>query len=545
MSASGTPSPEQTLRRIFWKLLFRGRAAQQMQAHKMKKQMSMGVTLFFYAIFGVLPAITAFMVDTFTFASFLHAFTFMFASLTLASSAGTMLFMKEEAEILLHRPVTPQQLLRAKTSVLVAFALILAFALNFAGLITGLWSKGATWRFIPAHLVSTLLLMAFSAACIVLVYNVCLKWFGREKLDNLLTTLQTLLTVAMMLSGQIMPRFLRTETMQHLHLAEGWALALPPVWFGALDALLSGAVPWATAWLPASLALGATGLTVWLAFNKLGSAYGEGLMALNETDGSAGSESKEQRRRLLPALVKLPLLRWWLRDPVERQSFLLTSAYMARDREIKLKLYPGLAPMLIMPVAMLFSMSGLKHDGFTTWVQAFAACYLAIVPLQAMMLLNRSEHWRAAAFFHAAPLPHWAPLFHGARKAVLAWLTYPILLVQALALCAFQQSLMPLVMALPALIFLPAFSLAPGLVRAWLPLSLPAEEQRDTGTGCLFMAIVMALSMGIGTLSMWMWKLGTVWFSGFLVLETILMLATFTGMSRVLQAKPWQAAEME
>ena len=57
-----------------------------------------------------------------------------------------MLFMKEEAEILLHRSVTSRQLLRAKTFVLVAFALILALSLNLAGTIAGLRSRGANWN---------------------------------------------------------------------------------------------------------------------------------------------------------------------------------------------------------------------------------------------------------------------------------------------------------------------------------------------------------------------------------------------------------------
>lgn len=546
MSAAVPSTPEKTLRRLFWKLLFRGRAAQQMQAHRTKKQLSMGLTLFLYTLFGVLPAMTAFMVDTFAFGAFLHAFTFMFASLTLASSAGTMLFMKEEAEILLHRPVTPQQMLRAKAFVLVAFALVLSLALNFAGLIAGVWSKGGTWRFIPAHLVTMVLLMVFSTACIVLVYNACLKWLGREKLDNLLTTLQALLAVVMMLSGQVMPRFLRAETMQHLHLGEGWSLVLPPVWFGALDALLSGAAPWSRVWLPSMLALGITVLTVWLAFSKLAAAYGQGLMLLNESESPpADGKPGRERRRVLTALLKAPPLRWWLRDPVERQAFLLTSAYMARDRELKLKLYPGLAPMLLMPVAMFFSLSGVKHPEVLTWVQGFAACYLAIVPLQAMLMLSRSEHWRAAAFFHVAPLPHWAPLFHGARKAVLGWFTYPILLLQAGILCTMQWSFVPLLMSLPALIFLPAFSLAPAIAKAWIPLSQPAEEQSDSFMGCLFMLVVIALSAAIGALSMWMWKMGGVWFCGFLAVELIVMLGAYAGLSLILQAKPWHVAERE
>ncbi|HEY2573725.1 MAG TPA: hypothetical protein VGH65_06640, partial [Verrucomicrobiaceae bacterium] len=453
MSARASPTPEQTLRRLFWKLLFRGRTAMRMSAYKTRKQLSLGVTMLIYAVFGVLPAMAAFGMDALTFASLLHAFTLMFASLTLASSSGTMLFMKEEAEILLHRSVTARQLLRAKTFVLVAFALVLALSLNLAGTVTGVHSRGATWLFVPAHVVSTLLLMVFSAACIVLVYNACLKWLGRERVYNLLATLQTMAVVVMMVSGQILPRVLRVNELRHFDFVRGWALALPPVWFGALDALLSGSADPGTVWLPALLAPAITGLIVWLAFGKLGAAYGEGLMALNESEGTSGAAEKRRRRRLLPWLVSLPPLRWWLRNPVERQAFLLTSAYMARDREIKLKLYPGIAPMLIMPVAMIFSMSSVKQAEVQAWVQTFAACYLSIIPLQAMLLLNRCEHWRASEFFQMAPLPHWAPLFHGARKAVMGWLTYPILLLQAAGLSIFLKTYTPFVMALPALLF--------------------------------------------------------------------------------------------
>ncbi len=83
MSAA-TPSPEQVLRSLFWKLLFRGRAAQQAGAQKTRRQIGLGITLFIYAAIGLLPAMFAFSADSFIFASSLHGFTFMFASLTLA-----------------------------------------------------------------------------------------------------------------------------------------------------------------------------------------------------------------------------------------------------------------------------------------------------------------------------------------------------------------------------------------------------------------------------------------------------------------------------
>ena len=43
--------------------------------------------------------------------------------------------MREEVEILLHRPVPPKELLRAKILVLLIYSMLLALSLNLAGLI--------------------------------------------------------------------------------------------------------------------------------------------------------------------------------------------------------------------------------------------------------------------------------------------------------------------------------------------------------------------------------------------------------------------------
>lgn len=543
MSARAVPPPDKVLRTLFWKLLFRGRVAQQMGAQKTKRQIGLGLTLLIYAAVGILPALFARNADSFAFASILHGFTFMFASLTLASNAGTMLFMKEEAEILLHRPVTPQQMLRAKCAVLAGFALLLALALNLAGIIAGLWTKGATWRFIPAHLLSMALLMLFSAASIILVYNACLKWFGRERFDNLLASLQSLLAILMILSGQIMPRLMQLDTLRHLDQAGGWLLALPPMWFGALDALIGGSTMNPSAlWLPAALGVLATAVTCWLALEKLGSAYGQGLMSLNESAGTPKEGKSKPRGRWLAALVKLPPLRWWLRDPVQRHAFILTTAYLVRDREVKLRLYPGIAPLLIMPLFMTFT--GVRDEGefnAAMMLQGFATCFLGMLPMQALMFLRCSGHWRAAAFFHTAPLPHWTPLFHGARKAVLAVLTFPVLLLQVIIVCAVQRSLAPLALSLPALLLLPVLSLVSGLISQWLPLSKPPEEIKNSTAGCLMMAGTLLVAGIVGGLASWMWYLGH--FRPFLAIEAALMTGAFFLMQHLMRDTPWVAAK--
>ena len=132
--------------------------------------------------------------------------TFVFLGMFVASSAGEVLFNKEEADILLHRPVTPAALLWAKIGVLVEVSLWLAGAFNLGGLFVGFGPDG-DGGFPLVHAFSTSLEALFCTGCVVLVYQLCLRWFGRERLEGLMTTAQVFVSIAAVLGGQIMPRF--------------------------------------------------------------------------------------------------------------------------------------------------------------------------------------------------------------------------------------------------------------------------------------------------------------------------------------------------
>ena len=70
----------------------------------------------------------------FVISLYLHATTFAFLGMFLTSSVGEVLFNKEEADILLHRPIDPRLLLRAKIRVLVEASLWIAGALTWPDL---------------------------------------------------------------------------------------------------------------------------------------------------------------------------------------------------------------------------------------------------------------------------------------------------------------------------------------------------------------------------------------------------------------------------
>src|SRR5690349_4670559 len=113
------PLPERTLRRLFLTLFLRGRSSRRLQLNKAPKSLArkLTLTLVAYSLFGLFGL---FFIGqpVFGLAVYLHSMTFVFLGMFVASSAGEILFNKEEADILLHRPVTARDLLWSKIRVL-------------------------------------------------------------------------------------------------------------------------------------------------------------------------------------------------------------------------------------------------------------------------------------------------------------------------------------------------------------------------------------------------------------------------------------------
>ena len=195
--------------------------------------------------------------------------TFLFLGLFVASSAGEILFNKEEADVLLHRPVTAKTLLRAKVSVLISVSWWLALAFNLVGFFIGVGVPNGGWGFPLAHLFSIAAEALFCTGTIVLVYQLCLRWSGRKRLESLMTTAQVVVTVGAMFAGQLLPQlmFRMDGGMLADHELSWWVAAMPPAWFAGIDDVLAGSRSGRSCLL-AVAALAATAVVAWLAFDK-------------------------------------------------------------------------------------------------------------------------------------------------------------------------------------------------------------------------------------------------------------------------------------
>jgi hypothetical protein len=213
---------------------------------------------------------------------------------------------------------------------------------------------------------------------------------------------------------------------------------------------------------------------------------------------------------------------------------------MFRDRETKLRVFPGLAPMMVMPVMVMLpqdTQSGLGANGF---LLAFAGTYLGLAPLLALNFLKYSAHWQAADIFRAAPIGGPGALCHGARKAVFFALTIPLLIVFLCIVLAMGIPIPRLTLLLAGIIALPAVSMVPCASGEAVPFSQPSEEAKSAGRG-LQMVGVTFVSMAVAGLAATADWFGLLWW--FLAIEAIVAGAVYAFLRHRCSAARWPSMD--
>lgn len=534
--SSKAPSQAATLQRLYLMLFLRGRSSRGLKKDQAPQSIGTKLwgTLAIYALIGLLAIPFAFE-GSFVLSFYLHGMSLLFLGMFVAGSAGEILFNKDEAEILLHRPVSSRTLLWAKVGVLVRVSLWITCAFNIAGMIAGtVAGNGSPW-FAPVHFLSTCLTSLFCTGSVVLLYQLCLRWFGRERLDNLMTTAQVLLAVIMVAGSQLIPQWMTgMKGVIDPVAGKSWLFVLPPAWFAALDEALLGRGT-GPVLVMAGAGLLITGTILAFAFGRMAHAYEEGLQTLAEsqprTPRAAGS------KRILERLMDGPILGWLLKDPITRASFRLTAAYLFRDRDMKLRLYPGLAPVMVLPVVFLVQGITRNDEG---WGIALGGGYFGMIPLMAMNLIQFSQHWQAADLYRLAPVEGPGPFIQGATRAVCFLLALPVMAIVLTGICLVPGGVAKASLLFPGLLAMPAFALIPGAIEKTVPLSRPTEEAKSAARGGVMMLLMM-LSLVIPIIALVAKNYGM--FGRFLIAEALVVVCACWVLSKAIAHKKWDPLE--
>ena len=530
------PPTAKILRKLYLTLFLRGRGARGLD--KDKAPNSIGSKLFksllMYAFIGLTVLLSA-KNELFFLSLHLHGMSLVFLALFISASAGEVLFSESEPEILLHRPVTASQLLWAKVRVMVEVSLWLALAFNLAGFFIGTIGPSGHVLYPLAHLLSTVMASLFCTGGIVLLYQLCLRLFGRDRLENLMTITQVLLVIAVIGLSQVGPRMMSSLpgnlTVESL---SSWALILPPVWFAGFDAFLTGGATAFTGTM-AVIAIVVTITIPWLAIVRLADSYQNGLQALSESPAAKPSSSGVRRSKW--KIRDLPILKYLLRDPLVATGFQLVISHLVRDRDTKLRFYPGLAPILVMPLVFIVPGAGSMDSSIGV---ALAGGYLATLPLLAMNLLQFSNHWQASDLFRYSPMSGPGPLIQGAKLAVMIVVGIPALLILALAVFFIPGGYEKIIMLLPGVIAMPAYAAISGAWAKTIPFSRPSEEAKSAGRGLSLVGMMMS-SFVVSGIAIAAEKLG--YLPIYLLIETAVSSALCLALGKVIDSAKWPPAE--
>lgn len=466
------------LRRLYLTLFLRGRGFNQTKSQEPTSIFGkLWLTLLISAGIGLL-LITVIKSPIYNLSFYVHAVTLFYTGGIIAASSSEALFNDQELEILLHRPLTPQQLLRAKLSVLLQVTLMICLALSAPMLIVSCFISGKGPAFALGHLLSTGLMVPFTASLVVLIYQLCLKYLGQEKLQMVLTISQGIVGV-----GFILILHFSGETLLYLEPASWLGLA-PMMWFAGLNDAIHGLFHGRfelLSWGYALAAFAATGSLCYLAFERLAQSYGKTLQSLSES-----AENKNpQRQSFLRRLADLPPLSRWLKEPLTKASFVLCANYILKDRDLRMRMMSALSPMLGFSILWMTKDAANGEKIFFVILTSF---YIALLPSMALNTLSQSQHHKARELFYMAPLQGPGKILDGARRAVLLLLFVPmLLLVSILAIYKGQFALI-----LPGLFLTPIFARFSSPKA--LPLSKPVEDgasQTIKSMGRLFLGIAV------------------------------------------------------
>jgi hypothetical protein len=456
------------------RMSFRGRASQAFAGQLAGRPIGVVWLFAMYVAIGAatLPAISA-GADAFTYALITQLMTWTMCGLSLTAEAGDALFAPEEPDVLGHRPVVPEIVLAAKVTVLFAFSCSLAMAQNL--LPTAAIAMRLSWWAAVVHVGVVALAVALVTSVVTLIYGLAARLVPRERFDDVAAWSQTALAIVFVTLALVTPRSAMREGV-HIDPRAWFMLGLAPAWFAGLEAWLGSRAP-DTAHL-AVAAVVVTGALVCLLRAPV-------LVRLAAAIAHVQDERGGRRVQPVPSGER-GWLRWWIRDPVELAAFQLATAYLRRDRDVRLRLRPSLVVFALLPLAGLV----LEESRGGHLAPLASVCLLGMVPGVAMEALRISSHPVASELFAVVPIASTAAVFHGVRKAAIRYVMPAIALSGLLAALVVPGGL---VLAVPGVLAVPVFSLIPGVFGPYVPLALPKAR----GQQAIANAVLLAASTGL------------------------------------------------
>lgn len=372
----------------------------------------------YFFIGGFLSLMFLFMPSVIFSFTVYHAYLMVMVTMTLISDFSAVLLDTSDNTIVLPRPITNKTFYAARATHILIYIGLISFALTAAPLVVTFFVHGVAAGL--AMIVTTLLTVIFSTGLTNGLYLVLMRFTSQEHLKNVINYFQIGMAVFMMGGYQILPRLFNEEIVENLS-AEmpWWSLFVPPMWMTAAVQMVS---EWNVNWLLLTNTVLAFGVPVllWKGVNQYLTPY------FTQKLADLGSASAKQEKKSQQVIDSVNAWGSWItKSNLELASFNLTSFGFARDRKLKLRIYPAFGYFFVLVFVFIFR----GKERSETWLEyiqglgdsayyliAIYACIYIIVT--AAYEIHYTDDFKAAWIFQVAPIKKPGELLIGNIKAV-------------------------------------------------------------------------------------------------------------------------------
>jgi ABC-2 type transport system permease protein len=470
--------------------------------------------------------------DVFIYSVVASSITLFIVALAVIAESGNIIFNETEPDIIGHLPVNSRTVFAAKVLNIFFFTLLLATAANILPTIAGVFIRGSNALFLLAHSLSAILSALFATMLVLTSYGLLMRYVDKQRFNNFIAYAQTGFSVFLILGYQVMPRLVESYQLQANPANQKYFLLYPPAWFSGITLVIMGKVGWMSL-TSAALAVISLLIVSFVGLRKVAAGYStfaaqlayDSNMQTGKTNRAVAASKDASQNLSHQTSFSNNLKAFFLRKPVERAVFDLVAAYLKRDREIKVRLYPSFSYIIIFPLLGVIT-GGLSdpfiHQG-AMLNSIIGAAMIPFVTAVAAGVFLFSEHYQASYIFRAAPVADLSDIHRGLRKAAQAYIALPGALVLLIFYTILWRNFFhAFLLIAPWVILTPMILMFPFIGQEFLPLSRKYQKGQQSARSMVIFFLSFLCMAGVtavqnlsiqGSVPYWMFLTGVLVFS--------------------------------
>jgi ABC-2 type transport system permease protein len=375
-------------------------------------------SLWIYALYGIILIPFMLLGTNYIFQMSLVFGMIIFIIMTsMISDFSTVLLDVRDKNILNTKPINRRTISAAKVVHVMIYMTVITGAFVAIPLVVGLVKHGIIFSIV--FFIDLIFTLLFIVVLTALIYLFVLRFFDGERLKDMINYVQIMLTVGIIVGYQILIHSFNVVDFDIIYSFSWWHVFIPPLWYGATFELAVHQVFTGPLISLAVLGFAIPVIAIFL-YARLMPSFERNLEKLLS---DSGKERKSNWLINLWATITC-------RSKEERLFFRFAMTMMRKEREFKLKVYPGIGMALVFPFIFIFIELSERSIADISTGRTFLFIYFCnyIIPM-AVHMLKFSGSYRGSWLLKAAPIVNRSAAYSGTLKAFLVRLYLPVFLL--------------------------------------------------------------------------------------------------------------------